>query len=379
MMSRILPASLILFALAGHSLAETQPADLRLTLPKEIYAVVDSEMNVYFDNIVLTESPEKYRFTFHCDVGKTESRRWSLTAKPADVGSHPLTVTVNDLGGTKLGTAATQLHVVAKNAGADRSVKLLIVGDSLTHATMYPNELARLLSQPGNPKWKMIGTHRPAKATDGVAHEGYGGWTWQRFVTKYEPKPDGTYRKRSSPFVFLNKAGKPELNVARYFDETSEGQRPDVVFFLLGINDCFGAKPDDPASIDARIDTMMAQAELLLAEFRKAAPSADLAVCVTTPPNARESGFEANYKGRYHRWGWKRIQHRLVERLLKRLETPDEGASGKREGKIFVVPTHLNLDPTDGYPENNGVHPNAFGYRQIGASLYAWLKWRQAK
>ena len=36
----------------------------------------------------------------------------------------------------------------------------------------------------------------------------------------------------------------------------------------------------------------------------------------------------------------------------------------------------MNLDPVDGYPTNNGVHPNAEGYKQIGASIYAWLKAR---
>ena len=121
---------------------------------------------------------------------------------------------------------------------------------------------------------------------------------------------------------------------------------------------------------------MFGYADRLLAEFRKAAPNADLAICVTTPPNARESGFEANYKGRYHRWGWKRIQHRLVERLLRRYQP----SSGRELDKhIFLVPTQLNLDPVDGYPENNGVHPDAAGYRQIGGSLYAWLKWRMSQ
>ena len=174
--------------------------------------------------------------------------------------------------------------------------------------------------------------------------------------------------------MFLDKSGKPALDVARYFEESCDGQRPDVVFFLLGINDCFGANPDDPASIDARIDSMLEPAGLLLAEFRKAAPRADLAVCVTTPPNAREAGFEANYKGRYHRWGWKRIQHRLVERLLAQYEKqPDDD---DQAGRTCIVPTQLNIDPVDGYPENNGVHPNGFGYQQIGSSIYSWLKWR---
>ncbi len=44
------------------------------------------------------------------------------------------------------------------------------------------------------------------------------------------------------------------------------------------------------------------------------------------------------------------------------------------------MPTELNIDPVDGYPENNGVHPNAAGYAQIGASFHAWLKaWMAGK
>jgi lysophospholipase L1-like esterase len=89
---------------------------------------------------------------------------------------------------------------------------------------------------------------------------------------------------------------------------------------------------------------------------------------LTTPPNARESGFEANYRGQYHRWGWKRIQHRLVQRQLEKF-------AGQEKQNRFIVPTNLDLDPVEGYPVNNGVHPNPLGYRQVGLSLYAWLKW----
>jgi len=335
-----------------------------------MFAVVGAEMNVYFDNIVLTETPEEYRFDVVCSVGETDARRWTLIAKSADIGSHAFAVTVKNSSGEDVARASMRLHVVAADSYADRHVTMLIVGDSLTHATFYPNELARLLSLPGNPNWKMLGTHRTKNAAEGVFHEGYGGWTWQRFVSHYEPNPDGTYNKRSSPFVFLNQSGKPELNVARYFDETSDATRPDVVFFLLGINDCFSVNPDDPPAIDARIDTMLEQADTLLAAFREAAPNAGLAVCITTPSNARESGFAANYEGRYHRWGWKRIQHRLVERLLEHYDS-----STNQSDRVFVVPTQLNLDPLAGYPENNGVHPNALGYRQIAQSMNAWLKW----
>ena len=358
--------------------AADAPDGLRLTLPTEFYAVAGQEMTVYFDNLVLTETPEKYRFDVQCDIGSNKDRRWAVHPQQGDTGTHDFSITVRDGSGQQLQSANAKLHVIAADAGARKSISLLIVGDSLTHATAHPNELARLLSLPGNPTWKMLGTHVPASATEGVRHEGYGGWTWSRFATHHEPNLDGTYRKRSSPFVFLNEDQKPQLDVARYFKETADDQRPDVVFFLLGINDCFSANPYDPAAIDAKIDAMFEHADTLLADFRKAAPNADLAICVTTPPNARESGFEANYKGRYHRWGWKRIQHRLVERQLARFQQAPE-QSRERVPHLFLVPTQLNLDPVDGYPENNGVHPNTFGYQQIGGSLYAWLKWRMSQ
>ena len=217
----------------------------------------------------------------------------------------------------------------------------------------------------------MIGTHKPTGVAPDVRHEGYGGWKWADFLTKFAPQPAGVTagplaRKSTSPFLFADDAQKPVFDLPRYFRENSDGQPPDVVTFLLGINDCFAANPDSP---DAKITEVLANAEKLLAEFHKAAPKAQLAVGLTTPPNARQSGFTANYKDKYPRWGWKRIQHRLVQRMLQQFR-------GREAQNIHLVPTELNLDPLDGYPENNGVHPNATGYAQIGHSFYSWIKSR---
>jgi len=349
---------------------EAKPASsLRLTLPPVCYAVAGVPISLYYDNLVLTEKPEQYRFKVECGLGTEERRRWTATPCAADAGDHPVSVSVSDAEGRVLQQGKLVLHVAKADAGAGRAIRLLIVGDSLTHATVYPNEIARLLSLPGNSAWTMLGTHRPAWAAKGVAHEGYGGWTWEGFGNRYLAKPDPAGKNRGSPFVFAVGGGKPAIDLDHYFHASCGGERPDFVTFLLGINDCFSANPEDPAAVDARIDAMFGHADKLVTAFRKAVPGADLGICLTTPPNARESGFEANYHGKYHRWGWKRIQHRLVEREL-------EHFGGRESERIFLVPTELNLDPVDGYPENNGVHPNAVGYRQIGASIFAWIKSR---
>jgi len=341
-----------------------------LTLPPVLFAATGVETAVYFDNAVLSEVSGVYRFRVTCPIGTADETHWVATPTGAQAGDHLLQLEVLDTEGTVLDEATTRVRVAVTDGRGQGTLRLLLIGDSLTHGSVYANEIARLLSQPGNPKWTMLGTHRPAGSAAGVAHEGYGGWTWERFARRYDPQAPATGSGRSSPFVFPGKdGGAPQLDVARYFDEQSGGQRPDVITVMLGINDCFGLKPDDPAALEAGIDRVFAHAETLLAALRKGAPAAVIGVCLTTPPNSRQAAFEANYQDRYTRWGWKRIQHRLVQRELDQF-------GGREKERIFLVPTQLNLDPTGGYPDNNAVHPNAAGYRQIGASIYAWLKSR---
>lgn len=360
---------LISWAWVGGAMAQL-PAALELVLPPVLHGVAGQELNVYFDNVVLSEKPEAFRYEVSCALGKVEGGRW--TAVPEGAGRHEWKLVVRDAKGSVIEEGKMTLLVAPKESGAGQRVRLLIVGDSLTAATQYPNEIARLLGEPGNPTWEMIGTHRHAAAKPGVVHEGYGGWKWVDFLQKHDPKAVGVTagplaRKSTSPFLFPNEVGAVTLDLPRYFRENAGGEAPEVVTFLLGINDCFGANPSDRAVMGTKIDEVLDHAEKLLAVFRESAPNAALAVGLTTPPNARESGFEANYKGKYSRWGWKRIQHRLVARMIERL-------GGRESEGIYLVATELGLDPVSGYPVDNGVHPNAVGYAQVGGAFYGWLK-----
>ena len=361
---------LLLLAPSAHA---AEPS-LQLTLPPMWYGVPGVPVSLYYDNVVLTEKPESYEFEVKCDIGTSEARRWTVTPAGKDAGDHPMQVTVKDNHGKVVEQGKTVLHIAPTNAGEGRELKMLIVGDSLTAATAYPNEIARLLSEPGNPKWTMLSDHKPATAHPGVDHEGYGGWTWAAFLSRWVEKPkDADKKNDSSPFMYKDASGKPGLDIPRYFREHCGGQTPDVVTFLLGINDCFHVKAEDDQAVDKVIDTALDNATKLLTAFHSAVPKAVFAVGLTTPPNSRESGFEANYHGQYHRWGWKQIQHRLVRRMMERF------GDGKMP-RVYLVPTEINLDPVDGYPDNNGVHPNNTGYAQIGTSFYAWLKsWMAGK
>ena len=352
---------------------------LQLTLPPEIPLVVGTEFRLWFRNVAMTDDAATCRFEVQCERGTATAEHWTFTPTEADIGEHRLTIIARSANGTPIdppATVETSLRVITPRsltAGnqtetdlADKTpFRLLIVGDSLTHASTYPTEVARLLKASGTDV-ELMGTHRPEGVAEGIAHEGYGGWTWDRFATHYEPEPDGTYRKRSSPFVFLDEQSKPTLSVSKYFETHFSGHKPDAIIVLLGINDCFGAPPNDVKAMNAHIDQTFASADLVLASLREAAPEARIGFCLTPPANARDEAFKANYGDRYTRKGWKAIQHRLVQRQL-------EYVAKKNDPKIRIVPTELNVDPVDGYPDNNGVHPNTVGYHQIAQMMFAWL------
>src|SRR5262245_49568109 len=108
--------ALLFLALCGPVALRGAEA-LQLTLPPAVYAVPGVPMSVYYDNIVLTEKPESYRFEVKCDVGTSEARRWTVTPSDKDVGNHPMEITVKDAAGKVLESGKMVLRVAPRNAG----------------------------------------------------------------------------------------------------------------------------------------------------------------------------------------------------------------------------------------------------------------------
>ncbi|MDD2708958.1 MAG: SGNH/GDSL hydrolase family protein [Verrucomicrobiae bacterium] len=362
---------------------EKKAADrpVRLSLPREIHAVPGVEMNVYFDNIVLAPNIRGCLFDVDCKFGRHDQDRWTYVPEDKDAGNFPLTVKVFDTNERLLAEATTTVYVPPKDAGKDQALTLLMVGDSLTAASVYPAELHRMLSMPENPKVTFIGSHsgRGRPPGEGVPlHEGYGGWAWSTFCAKYDkkaPTPPGT-----SPFVFL-KDGKPGLDFKAYCDRKNNGKAPDYITVFLGTNDTFGAKD---ATIEQTIDKMFQYADTLIAEFRKVGPKTKIGIALVHPPCASQDGFGNNYKCGQTRWQYRKNQHRAVERLLEKF-------AGREKEGLFIIPLNVNLDCANNYPKEekpvnarnprkimrdcNGVHPATEGYNQIADSFYCWLKY----
>ncbi len=357
------------------------PSGIRLILPPVIYAVPGIESNLYFDNVCLVVNPKNYVFDVDAPRGQQQAERWTFLPAEKDVGDHSLKLTVRDQQNAIIATAATIVRVVAANAGADQPLSLLCIGDSLTHGSVYPQSIFDSCQNPGNPKLKLVGSHWVGAGPGPIRHEGYGGWTALRFATHFaETARTGEYSKRGSPFLYAQPTGTPKLDFKRYCADINEGQFPDRVTIFLGPNDIFSYQDD---TIEAGIDQMLTHYDQLVEMIRISSPSTRIGVMLPVPPAGTQDAFGSNYTNGQTRWQYKRNQHRLIEKMLERY--------GKRDAEnIDLIPTHVNLDCDHNYPGglamansrstekitrlNNGVHPNASGYQQIGDSVYCWLK-----
>ena len=370
-------------------------------LPPKIYAVPGMEINIYFRNIFLTINHANYIFHAKSPVGRTELKRWTFIPKAADAGkSFSLKIQIYDMEGLAA-EGETTLHISPADAGKGKTLSILMVGDSLTNHSVYPEQLYMHCKKNG-PALTMIGTRGiqgKARhpwgwhyATDpvpgGVAHEGYGGWTWNAFQRVYAK--DERYNKLTpaqkvkarSQFLTL-KNGKVQLDIPGYFQRRNQGKAPDVITFQLGVNDIFTATD---ATRDKKIQEILQNASTLIAAFRKAAPEAVIGVGFVTPGSNQDS-FGHGYKCVYTSWDYYCNHFRLNQAMAKYF-------ARCKDPKFYMIPTNVNLDTENNFPvqkvpanqhnkdrvirQCNGVHPAVSGYRQMGDTFYAWLKYLTA-
>lgn len=378
---------------AREGVPTVPPADrqaapqLRPIMPPELYAVPGIEANVYFDNIILHPDSGALLWDVDCAIGAHQTERWTVTPSAQRVGDFPLTVRIVTPEMQPILEMTSTVHVIDPAAGAGRQITLLCVGDSLTAASAYTARLVELFAADEGVQATLIGENGPG-GDSGNRHEGYGGWTFQRFVENWEGGQDqvevaGRMRRGRSPFLFeVN--GTPQLDFQRYLDKNNNGQAPDFITILLGCNDTFSATDAD---IEEKIDSAFGYADQLIAAFRAAAPDTEIGLLLLMPPAAGQDAFGANYGTGQTRWQYRRNQHRVVEREYQ--------TYGGREAEgLFLVPAFVNLDTVYGFPRvtvpanahadeqisrmSNGVHPATAGYYQIGDALYCWIKSRLA-
>lgn len=363
--------------------AEAGP--VRLILPPVIPAVPGVEANLYFENVVLVVNPANYVFDVDCEKGTQQAERWTFTPKAEDAGSYALKLRVIDQNNAVIAEADSTVQVVPAGTGKDKSLTYLAIGDSLTHASVYTQTLLDRCDAPDTPELKLVGSHQP-KNNPLNRHEGYGGWTAERFATLYTGAPRvGVFHPWGSPFVYKNGDNPPEIDFGHYCQDYNGGASPNFVTIFLGCNDVFHAVDDN---LESTIDGILKYMDQLIGMVHALDATTRVGVIAPVPPAGTQDAFGSNYNNGQTRWQYLKNQHRLLERMV--------AAYGGREAEgLSLIPAYINLDCHHNYPAsegpanardtgsisrlNNGVHPNDAGYQQIGDSIYAWMLARCAE
>ena len=337
-----------------------------LNLPSKLYALVGEELNVYFDNLVEGHDIS-YDFNVECDVGQHLERCYRLV--PEEAGTHKLTITaVKD--NVEVSKTAT-IIISATKQGADVSRSIIVLGDSTTNNGIalkklhdnFENDVMSIAT---------LGT----RGSDQACHEGRSGWTFKQYCTIQE---DAIVEGLTNPFY------NPSTGTfdAGYYFENSGVTIPDYFIINLGINDTFSYRDDD--SLNAAIETLNEQCDLMIASLRSAAPDMKIGIALTIPPNYSQDAFGKNYECGQTRNRYKRNNIIWVSNQISKYDNrEDEG--------IYLIPIHTNLDTryNMGMEEiqhnkrnestylspiaNGGVHPVDSGYWQIADVYWFFLK-----
>ena len=331
----------------------------RLTIPNNIYTVVGTEFSLYYDAVILSkdsglQSPLNYNVEVYCDIGKMTERCYRHTPILADVGTHTLTVSVYDKNKVVVETKTVNMNVI--NATAPASIKnVLLVGDSLTDWDNMPKAISD--------KFVSLGSNAPVfwgtQITNGVNHEGRGGWAYV------------TFAGASSPFY--NAGG---LDIANYRSVLSMGaEKFDVVSFQLGVNDSFGT-----LKTEEYIFAVVALAKSLIDAFLIDNASTEIIIEIPTIDGNTKGGWGTNYGAEGYKEYYQRNIFNLRELLLQ--EFDDNAYSSK----VSVGCVGLGLDRYYGYDlssesigtrysetnlvHTNGVHPKTSGYNQMADTRF---------
>lgn len=352
----------IVLALWGFYVSETKDM-LDFALPTKIYALVDQEYNIYFDNIT-SDKAEKYDFTVTSYVGELREKRLKII--PEEAGEYEIVIAAYQQG-VEIGKVATRLIVADSEAGRGENRKILFIGDSTIASGMCVAKLNENFD--GDVMdITLLGT----KGDGRNCHEGVSGWRISDYTTA--EGRDGIAN------VFWN----PEIKQFdfSYYMKQQGYECVDYVFIVLGINDLFGISGED---LTEPFKEMILHLQAMISSIHRFNAHIKVGLALTIPPGNDQDSFGKAYGVMHTLWEYKKKVF-LWNKTLSNVFT------GQEEGNIYLVPIHTNLDTyynmgleveqvnkrSDqtrvSITANGSVHPSEAGYWQLADVYYYFIK-----
>jgi len=115
------------------------PGEVRLLLPPSIPMLSGLEGNSYFDSAFLALNPANYLVDLTCAKGAQQVERWTWAPKAEEAGTHAFKIEIRDANNRVVARASSTLQAKARAVSAvpAKPLSLLIIGDSLTAASIY--------------------------------------------------------------------------------------------------------------------------------------------------------------------------------------------------------------------------------------------------
>ena len=184
---------------------------------------------------------------------------------------------------------------------------------------------------------------------------------------------DEHYKKGNSHFL----TGPGRFDFQAYLDKYNAGEDPDFILISLGANDVALA---DDSNISAALKQASASMDILVRGIFKAVPNVKIGFCLPYP-GASQDAFGNNYGTKIRRAQY----HRNLLKLWRMISD-----KCRADRNMSVVPLNVSMDTEHNFPEtpepafegssvnvirqNNALHANENGHRQISNTLYYWLR-----
>lgn len=156
---------------------------IRVILPEKYDLVVGDTFQLFYRGVIMAPNPYCYDIVSVCEKGRNFPRYFEFT--PEKPGVYKLEIYVYDANRNVLGKGETELCVIEAKI-SEKPINILCIGDSLTGGGQWVSECYRRIVQNGGEPEGLGFTNVSFVGTckkDDVGYEGYGGWTWEKFLS----------------------------------------------------------------------------------------------------------------------------------------------------------------------------------------------------
>jgi hypothetical protein len=321
---------------------------LDIILPTTVYATVGREFNIYYRNVMLTDTNlDDYDIMINVPKGQLMDDRYSFTPVAEDIGSFVAKFYIRDKKGNNLLNKNVTIEVVA-DVTPSTAKKVIFIGDSLTDDGSNGSYIETLKNMMGS-RLELLGTRGKAP----YLHEGRGGWSTVTYLTN-----------TTATNKFWN-PGTSAFDFTYYMTQQGYAAVDDVVIFI-GTNDS-----------STNIETLITNLKTIRTSILDFNANIKVHFVLTPPPS---SSFYAFGRSRLFQWDIENKFKGFNKRYITEFE-PN------------VIPVNLNLDAWYDFPRitltrsqrntetieivEERYHCSQVGYDKFADVIYSYLmkKW----